>query len=66
MQKLPSVLLNYNYLGHIIHNSELKGIKENIVVMLKWPRPSNVTKLHRFLGLIGYYSKYFRNYDIIG
>ena len=33
--------------------------------MVAWPQPTNIAKLHKFLGLIGYYWKFVWNYGLL-
>jgi hypothetical protein len=33
--------------------------------MLKWERPSNVTEIHSFMGLTGYYRRFIERFSII-
>ncbi|KAM1314519.1 hypothetical protein ACFX2I_018122 [Malus domestica] len=51
------VLLNIEYLGHIV-SSKLSAIQD-------WPTPKSVKELRGFLGLTGYYRKFVPNYGKI-
>ncbi|WKA03465.1 hypothetical protein VitviT2T_021572 [Vitis vinifera] len=53
------------YLGYVVTPQSVKVDQGKIKAMLNWPRPTNVSDLRGFLGLIGYYRKFVRNYGII-
>lgn len=53
------------YLGHVI---TVEGVSTNlakVVAASEWPVPRNMKELHRFLGLIGYYRHFVKNYEVI-
>jgi len=33
--------------------------------MVAWPQPINITELREFLGLTGFYRKFFQNYGLL-
>jgi hypothetical protein len=52
-------------LGHLVGKDGVRVDPKNIEVMQDWPHPKNLKSLHEFLGLTGYYHKFFKNYGKI-
>jgi hypothetical protein len=53
------------YLGHIVTHQGVKVDHKKIKAMVAWPQPVNITELHGFLGLTGYYRKFVQNYGLL-
>jgi hypothetical protein len=43
------------FLGHIITAERVKVDSEKVKAISEWKQPTNVTEVHSFLGLAGYY-----------
>ena len=48
-------LQEVTFLGHIITTERVKVDPKKVKVKLEWKQPSNVTEIHSFLELAGYY-----------
>lgn len=53
------------YLGHFIFADGVKVDLNEIADMKNWPTPRTIKGLYGFLGLIGYYRKFIRDYGKI-
>jgi hypothetical protein len=53
------------YLGHIVSHNGVKVDQKKIQSMQEWPRPMTLKLLRGFLGLRGYYRKFFHHYGKI-
>jgi hypothetical protein len=53
------------YLGHIVGKAGVWMDPKNIEAMQDWPHPKTLKILCGFLGLTGYYRKFFNNYGKI-
>ncbi|WP_208972667.1 hypothetical protein, partial [Escherichia coli] len=51
-----------HYLGHIITNDGIMMDPEKVEAIVKWPHPTNLTELQIFLGLVGFYRQYIKDY----
>jgi len=49
-------------LGHIISTVGIKPIPKKILVIVNWLPSSNVSKLRSFLGAVGYYRKFIKDF----
>ena len=54
-----------DYLGHLILVNGVQPDEDKIVAIKRWPRPTTVKELRGFLGLLGYYRRFIRNYGKI-
>jgi hypothetical protein len=54
-----------DYLGHIFGKDGVRVDPKKIESMKNWPFPKNLKRLHGFLGLMGYYRNFVRNYGKI-
>ena len=52
-----------NLLGHVLSINGLLPMPEKTKVILNWIPPKNVTQLKSFLGAVGYYRKFIKNFS---
>lgn len=53
------------YLGHVISTKGVATNEKNVQAVRDWPRPPNVKEVRGFLGLVGYYHKFVRNFGLM-
>jgi hypothetical protein len=53
------------YLGHIISSEGISTDPSKIIAVQSWPPPKNKTEMRGFLGLVGYYRRFIKNYGKI-
>ena len=52
-------LKEVSFLGHIISEEGIRLDPKKIEVIIEWKPPRNVMEVHSFLGLVGYYRRFF-------
>ncbi|MGL4482151.1 MAG: hypothetical protein ACRCTW_06455, partial [Lactococcus garvieae] len=50
------------YLGHVIGQGQVVPVDAKIQAVLAFPVPTNKKALRRFLGMVGYYRKFCKNF----
>ena len=53
------------FLGHVISEKGICVDSKNIEAILKWERPMNVTEIHSFLRLAGFYRRFIEGFSTI-
>lgn len=53
------------YLGHTITNAGVEPDKNKVEAIKKFRPPTNVKEVKSFLGMIGYYRKFIKNFSIL-
>ena len=51
-----------DYLGHVIFGSKVSKNPTKVQCTKEWPLTRNVQEVRGFLGLIGFYRKFIKNY----
>ncbi|XP_028110422.1 uncharacterized protein LOC114308926 [Camellia sinensis] len=53
------------FLGHIINKDGIFVDPHKIKAIINWPTPTNVPEVHNFMGLVGYYQRFVRDFSKI-
>ncbi|GKF80286.1 hypothetical protein Tco_0238888, partial [Tanacetum coccineum] len=53
------------FLGHVINGNGIHVDPNKIEAIKNWKAPRTLTKVHSFLGLVGYYRKFIENFSKI-
>jgi hypothetical protein len=53
------------YLGYVISEQGVPTCPKKVKAVAEWPQPSCVKELRSFLGIVGYYRNFVRNFGII-
>ena len=51
------------YLGHIIPSDIIVVDPKKIHAIMDWPIPTNVSEVHSFMGLVGYYYHFMKDFS---
>ena len=51
------------FLGHVISAEGIIVDPRKVEAVLKWERPTNMTKIRSFLGLAGYYRRFIEGFS---
>ena len=65
LEKCDFLRKEVTYLGHVITNEGVKPNPEKIKCILSYPIPSTTTQIKSFLGLLGYYRRFIKNFSDI-
>jgi hypothetical protein len=65
MSKCSFAQRKIDYLGHVISEQGVSTDPLKIEAIKAWPYLENVKRLRSFLGLVGYYRKFVKHFDII-
>ncbi|GBG79147.1 hypothetical protein CBR_g28862 [Chara braunii] len=63
--KCEFVRQELEYLGHFVTPEGISPLSVKIQAIQEWPEPWNVTDVHSFLGLAGYYHRFIKGYSKI-
>ena len=65
MSKCEFWLREMSFLRHIVSEQGIRVYPSKIEVILEWKPRRNVTKVHSFLGLAGYYRRFVKGFSMI-
>ena len=64
MSKCEFWLREVSFLGHIVSKEGIRVDPSKIEVFLEWKPPRNVTEVHSFLGMTGYYTRFVKGFSM--
>ena len=64
-KKCKFAVKEVHYLGHVLSQNGIKPNPDKVEAILSIPAPTKVKQLRSFLGMIGYYRKFIRNFAVI-
>ena len=53
------------FLGHVVSKDGVQPDQSKIKAITEWESPRNMTEVQSFLGLMGYYQRFMRNFSVI-
>ena len=65
LSKCEFWLREMSFLGHIISEEGIRVDPKKIEVIIEWKPLRNVTEMHSFLGLAGYYRRFVKGFSMI-
>jgi len=54
------------FLGHVVTKEGIKVDPQKVKTIMEWSRLTNVTEIRSFLGLVGDYRRFFKDFLKIG
>jgi hypothetical protein len=52
-----------NYLGHLLSPQGVTVLPDRVEAIQRYPRPTNLRTLRRFLGMLGFYGRFISEYS---
>ena len=53
------------FLGYVIYGVGVQVDLAKVKAVLSWERPKNVSEVHSFLGLAGYYQRFVQGFSFV-
>ena len=65
LSKCEFWLNSVSFLGHVISKEGVRVDPKKVEAVSNWSRPTNVTEIHNFLGIAGYYRRFVKDFSRI-